>query len=357
MSARLRILMVDLGRERRGGQKQSLLLARGLAARGHEIALAARAGSPLAADLASGATPVPVFLVRGRGELDPRALLDVAAAARRFRPEVVYAQDAHGLGAAVWSGCTRGRRLIAHRRVALSPRGWLGRLKYRAAARVLAVSDAVARSLVRAGVPARRISIVPDAIPDDAFTPRQAPPPPPLRLVHAGAFDGRKGQQTVVRVVAELSRRGVEVVATLLGDGPERPRIERLARRLGVEHLCALPGYVEGIQAELARSHYFLLPSDTEGSSTALLEAMAAGCPAIVHDTGGAGEMVREAGSGLALPGLDPAAWARAVEEAAASPDALARWVEAGRRFAETRRISRVVERLEEVLAHGSRLS
>lgn len=352
----MKILLVDLGRERRGGQKQTLLIASALAARGHEIAVAARGGSPLAEDLVKKPPFVRVFPVRGRGELDPRALLDVAAAARRFGPEVLYAQDAHGLGAAVWSGCARGRRLVAHRRVAVPPRGgWLGRLKYRAAARVLAVSGAVARSLIQAGVPASRISIVPDGIPDGAFIARDAPQPPPLRLLHAGAFDGKKGQQTVIRAVAELSRCGVEVTATLLGDGPERPAVEKLARSLGLGGLCAFPGYVEGIQAELARAHFFVLPSETEGSSTALLEAMAAGCPVIVHDTGGAGEMVREAGSGLALSELDPVAWARAVEEAAASSEAIARWVEAGRRFAETRRICRIVEQLERELCGESR--
>ncbi len=343
--------MVDLGRERRGGQRQTLLIARGLARRGHGVGLAARRGSPLAAGVAAAPEKLRLFRIGGRGEADPRTLLGLILATRRFRPDLLYANDAHGHGAAVWSGATRSRPLVVHRRVAFPPRGgWSSRVKYRATRRFLAVSHAVALSLAKAGVQTSRISIVPDGLPDEAFVERHPPTPPPLRLVHVGAFDGAKGQATVVRVVAELSRGGAEVLARFLGDGPERPRVERLARELGVAARCAFAGQVEDVPRELSQAHLFLLPSESEGASTALVEAMAAGCPAIVHDAGGAGEIVRDAGSGRALSTLEPETWARAVEEATAAPEELVRWIEAGRRFAESRRIERVVGLVEEKL-------
>jgi len=104
---------------------------------------------------------------------------------------------------------------------------------------------------------------------------------------------------------------------------------------------------VEAIPQELARAHVFLLPSENEGSSTALLEALASGCPALVHDAGGSGELVRLSESGRAIPGLDPSVWAEAVLETLASPDTMSRWADAGRRFARSRTVPAVVGRLE----------
>lgn len=346
----MRILALDLGAARRGGQRQTHLVSRALAARGHDVAVAVRAGSPLLTDLA--ADGLEVFPLRPGSEVSPSILLGLARAGRRFRPDVVWASEARGHGAAVWSRLSRTAPLVVHRRVTFPPRpSGLSRLKYRAADRYLAVSGAVAAVLAGSGIPPERIAVVPDGLPPEAYVEAPAPDAPPFRLVHVGAFDGQKGQEVVVQVISRLLHGGRLATALFLGDGPTRPGIERLAAVAGVADRCTFAGSVVDVPARLAASHLLLLPSASEGAPLALVEAMAAGCPTVSHDVGGARELTDDGTAGVLLPDLEPARWAAAVASLLDSGDERARLVAAGRRFASTRTVERSAERLEEELA------
>jgi len=346
----MRILALDLGPARRGGQRQTHLVTRALAARGHEVAVAVRAGCPLLADLR--ADGLETFPLRPGSEVSPSILLGLARAGRRFRPDVIWASEARGHGAAVWSRLPRLAPLVVHRRVTFPPRTHgLSRLKYRAAVRYLAVSGAVADVLVAAGIPRERIAVVPDGLPPEAYLDVPAPAAPPYRLVHIGAFDGQKGQEVVVRVIARLRDAGRLATALFLGDGPTRAEIERLAAGAGVADRCTFAGSVVDVPARLAASHLLLLPSASEGAPLALVEAMAAGCPAVSHDVGGARELTDGGTAGLLLPDLEPARWEAAVASLLDAGDERARLVAAGRRFASTRTVDRAATRLEAELA------
>jgi glycosyltransferase involved in cell wall biosynthesis len=357
----MRILAVDLGPHRRGGQRQTALVCADLARRGQEVRLAALPGSPLLHDVADLAREIPtlsVVAIPSGSEASPRVLLSLRHAVREFRPDVVYAGDARGHGALFFSGASRHVPLVVHRRVVFAPgRNPFSRMKYGAVDRFWAVSDAVVSALVHAGVPQDRIRIVPDGLSPEAF--RASPPPAerPFRLVHVGAFDGQKGQDLVVDVVARLVSRGLDVTALFLGDGPEISQVKDAAARAGVLSRCTFAGSVEDVADRLAGSHLLLLPSNSEGAPLALVEAMAAGCPVLAHDVGGAAEMVAGGEAGRLLPDLDPARWEAAVLQLLESPGERARLIEAGRRAAEPRRIARTVALIEselrDVLAHA----
>ncbi|HEY6547358.1 MAG TPA: glycosyltransferase, partial [Vicinamibacteria bacterium] len=92
-----RVLHVDTARGWRGGQNQVLLTALGMAARGHEVAVACRAGGELekrTRALGLAARPVPF-----RGDLWPPAVGALAGVFRAFRPEVVELHDPHAVSA------------------------------------------------------------------------------------------------------------------------------------------------------------------------------------------------------------------------------------------------------------------
>lgn len=354
----MRVLALDLGAERRGGQRQTLLLAKELARRGHDVAVAARAGAPLAADAArlaaeEGSGRVALAPIRPGSEASPGVLLDVARAARRFRPDVLLAEDARSHGAAVWARLTRHAPLVVHRRVVFPPKSHpLSRIKYAAAARYLAVSRAVSRSLFAAGVPRERIVEVPDGLPPEAFVAPGAvpcPEPPPFRLVHVGAFDGRKGQRLVVELVARLAAAGDDVTALFLGDGPARPGVETFAKERRVSGRCDFAGAVDPseVPRRLAASHLLLLPSDSEAAPLALVEAMAAGCPVLAREVGGAGEMVAGGMAGRLLPDLDADRWEATVRGLMRDAAGRARLVVEGRRVAAERTIARTAELVE----------
>jgi glycosyltransferase involved in cell wall biosynthesis len=156
----------------------------------------------------------------------------------------------------------------------------------------------------RLDVPAGRLNVIPNGIAD--YFHRAAPAEAvagPLRLAFTGRWTVDKGKDVVVNVAARLERDGLDFKLSLLGtmteaaevlqDFPEavRPRVEVVARFPNEQ----LPGLLEG--AEL-----FVFPSRSEGSSGALLEAMACGLAPVATPVGsatsviadGAGETVRQ---------------------------------------------------------------
>jgi glycosyltransferase involved in cell wall biosynthesis len=345
----VRLLALDLGPGLRGGQRQSALLLSGLAARGHTVRLLARRGGPFAA--VGRAAGLDTIEVPAGSQASPTLLLAVARETRAFRPAIVYAGDARGHGAAVFGRAMAVAPLIVHRRVIFPPgRNVLSRYKYGAATRYLAISEAVATALESAGVPAAKIVVVPDGLPPGAFLESTAPAPPPFRLVHAGAFDGLKGQDVVVETLARLVAGGIDATVLFLGDGPLRRGVEGLAAARGVAARCEFPGQVEDTARRFAASHLLLLPSASEGGGLVLVEAMAAGCPVVGHDVGGAREMAAGGAAGVLVASLEPAAWEAAARDVLLDPGRREHLAAAGRAAARGRTIERTVMLVESEL-------
>jgi glycosyltransferase involved in cell wall biosynthesis len=342
----VRLLALDLGASLRGGQKQTAFLLAELAGRGHAIRFIGRRAAPLAECLRNRG--IDVVEAPAGPEASPGLLLAVARAARLFQADVVYAGDSRGHGAAVWSRASAGRPLTVHRRVAFRPSGNpLSRVKYRAADRFLAVSGAVAATLAEAGIDPSRVAVVPDGLPPEAFVEVPVPPAPPFRLVHVGAFDGRKGQGIAVETLARLVARGHDATLLLLGSGPEQAAVAARARALGVAERCHFAGEVDDVATRLAASHLLLLPSESEGAPLALVEAMAAGCPVLAHAVGGIPELVAHGNAGRLVSSLGPEAWEAAVSDLLDDPAERLRLVRAGRAAAATRTLSRTVALVE----------
>ena len=343
----MRLLALDLGASLRGGQRQTALLLAELSRRGHAIRFVGRRGAPLVERLRNRGA-VEIVEAPSGSEASPSLLLSISRAARTFRPDVLYAGDSRGHGAAVWSRAASSRPLVVHRRVVFGPsRNVLSRAKYRAAARFLAVSSAVAGALEAAGVPPAKIAVVPDGLPVEAFVDAPAPPAPPFRLVHVGAFDGRKGQEVAVDVVARLVRRGVDATMQFLGSGPERSAVEARAAAAGVTDRCVFAGEVADVATTLAASHLLLLPSDSEGSPLALVEAMAAGCPVLAHAVGGIPELTDHGAAGALVSSLAPEAWESAASSLLSDAEERARLIAAGRAKASGRTLQRTVASVE----------
>jgi len=111
-----------------------------------------------------------------------------------------------------------------------------------------------------------------------------------------GALRIEKAQIDLVRVVHELAGRGVDAGAIIVGDGPQRPGIEREIQRLGVEQRVCLVGEVRDVRPYLAAMDVFVLPSTVETFSNAVLEAMAMSCPVVASRVGGMEEMLQFGG-------------------------------------------------------------
>jgi glycosyltransferase involved in cell wall biosynthesis len=126
----------------------------------------------------------------------------------------------------------------------------------------------------------------------------------------AGRFSREKGHADLIRAIAEIPESGEapEFRLVLAGDGPERPNLESLAASLGVAGRVIFAGYQQNLAAYYAMADVFALPSHSEGSPNALLEAMSAGLALAATEVGGVPEIVEHGRTALLVPKADSAA-------------------------------------------------
>ncbi len=204
---------------------------------------------------------------------------------------------------------------------------------------VLAASREIAEVASRLGN-GRYVEALTNGVDTDAFRPLEADDPEARTtrtvLVPRRLFE-KNGVEYLVRAVPLIRSRVPNLRVLVIGDGPERPRLETLARELGVgpavEFLGSRPH--EEMPALLSRGEIAIFPSLMEATSVAALEAMSCGRPVVASAVGGLPEIVDAEVGDLVPPG-DPEALATSVIRLLES-DHLA---ETGRRARE-----RVVER------------
>lgn len=159
----------------------------------------------------------------------------------------------------------------------------------------------------------------------------------PVRLAAIGRLDPVKGYPLLFEACARLGARGVDWRLEMVGDGPLRGELERLARALGIEPRIRFAGAVatDEIPALLERVHLVVISSFMEGLPIVLMEAMAAGLPVVSTRVAGVTELVEEGVSGfLAQPGTVEELQG-ALERALAGRDRFEELGRAGRRRVE----------------------
>lgn len=319
----MRVLQVDSGREWRGGQNQVRLLARELArAPGLAQRLVTRRGGELARQAA--AQGVAVAGASWTIAFDPRAWWRLVHEASAFRPDVIHAHDSHALQLALWArrwlrGAGRAPRVIATRRVDfhVRPGGpWFH------ADRVIAVSKAVRAVLVADGLPASRITVVPDGVDPEEIRRAAAAPPPlgvrrrlgladgtPLALNVAALVD-HKDQRTLVRAAQAARALRPDLHWAIAGEGRLRGALLREIRARNLADRVHLLGFIEEVDALIREADVFVMSSKEEGLGSVMLEALVLEKPVVATRGGG-------------LPELVPAEWLVPVGDA----EALARVV------------------------------
>lgn len=136
-----------------------------------------------------------------------------------------------------------------------------------------------------------------------------------LEVAAVGGLIPRKDPVRAVETVAALRSRGIEARLTWIGEGLLRDEVEARAAALSVP--VRLPGGVapDEVQGLLGGSDVFLLPTRAETFGLAAAEALVAGRPVVVGDTGGPREFVTPPSGALVRPGAAPEVWADAVEQ------------------------------------------
>jgi glycosyltransferase involved in cell wall biosynthesis len=139
-----------------------------------------------------------------------------------------------------------------------------------------------------------------------------------------------KDQATLLRAMASLAASGLDAACLLVGDGPERPALTRLAGDLGLRERVRFLGSRRDVPRLLPAFDLFVQASLSEALPNALLEGLGAGLPVVATAVGGTLDVVRPE-VGLLVPPGDPAAMALAVLRLARDPELRHRLGTAGR--------------------------
>lgn len=254
------ILHIDSGVQMRGGQWQALYLVRGLVALGHQIRLLTPAGSPL------------TKLARADG-IDTHPLGIAALAGATSGVQIIHAHDARSHTLALLGG----KPVVVSRRVAFPVRRGLGsRWKYARAAHYIAVSNCVKQTLLAAGIPPERITVVYDGVPIET---------PALKS------EARSG------------------VVALHSDDPGK--CQQIVEQAGVIAQVSVR-FSKNLVQDLPGATIFVYITELEGLGSAALLAMASGAVVLASRVGGLPEIVEDGVTGL-LTANDPASVAQGV--------------------------------------------
>jgi glycosyltransferase involved in cell wall biosynthesis len=202
-------------------------------------------------------------------------------------------------------------------RLGRTVRWWATRIAYRAPDHLLTISDGVAAGLVRDfGVRRDRVRVVPNPVEVSRVSrlahESNGTPWPRHFIAACGRLDRQKGFDLLLRAFARLPDPDLALV--ILGEGPERERLEALAGELGIGPRLLMPGFVRNPWACIARAAVFVLSSRWEGFASVLVEAMACGTPVVAADCEwGPREIVRDGEDGLLVRADDPDTLAAAI--------------------------------------------
>ena len=207
---------------------------------------------------------------------------------------------------------------------------------------------------LQAFVPSSKLAYVPNPIVMRDAAPGTAPRDPTILAV--GRLVPQKGFDMLLRAFANCARDMAGWRVEILGDGPLRQELARLAETLGIRERVVFHGHVADPFSHYARAAMFVLPSRFEGMPNALLEAMAAGLPAVVSDASpGPLEEVTHGENGLVVPAGDVAALTGAMTRLVGDAGLRRAMGEAGRTRAAEHGLEKTLAVWEAVIARACR--
>jgi len=305
-----------------GAERQVILLARGLHARGWRVSVIALSGTggAAAAELSSHGITFASLEMR-KGLADPRGWLRLHRWLHREQPEILHAHLPHAAWLARWSRLAAPVRVLVDT-IHTSSTGTLGRrIGYRLSAwvpdRVTAVGEAVREAWLAARmVSANQCVLIPNGVDTDAFHPdanarrtrrRELGLSNEFLWFAAGRLDPVKDYSTKLRAFAQTSANARLVIA---GTGPLEDELRKLASTLAIEDRVRFLGFEPDVRTWMQAADAFVLSSRWEGLPMGLIEAGACGLPVVATDVPGTREVIVDAETGWLVLAADPAALA-----------------------------------------------
>jgi glycosyltransferase involved in cell wall biosynthesis len=317
----MRIVQLISSRGCYGAENMLLQLTAGLRHRGHEVSIIvfnARQLGGHVLPLRAAAAGLEVLDLPCAGRVNGSAIRALREMLRSRRVEVLHTHNykstmygylaSRGLGLSTvatchnWTGTTAALRLYAS----------VDRLMLSRFDRVVAVSNSVAMQLARAPLPPRQLSVIGNGV--NVPKPRLARDEAEELVIGAVTrLAPEKGVDMLLYAAAEVLGRGVRARFVIAGDGPERERLVRLSRELGISAQVEFLGFVLETGALLQTLDLFVQSSLVDAMPMAVLEAMAAGLPVVASAIGGLPALIGDSQRGLLTRPGDPGALGKSI--------------------------------------------
>jgi glycosyltransferase involved in cell wall biosynthesis len=294
-------------------------------------------------------------------------ILRMARGFRRHRIELVHVHDFYSTMLVVPAAKLAGVKVIVGR---LDLAHWLGQVRHAVLAQLTSMADhvvanaeAIRRMLVEEeGLPTPRVSVIHNGLDLPRFDGRireglHAPLPDtggaPVVAHVANMNHPVKRQEDLLQALALLKREGLALHAFLVGDGPRRAGLERLAAELGVAEQAHFLGHRRDVPALYTRVNLGVLCSTAEGMSNAVMEGMAAGLPMVVTAVGGNTDLIVDGERGRVVQPERPAELAQAFRWVLEHPEQARDMGAAARGFVRRQlSLDRLVERHDALYQH-----
>jgi glycosyltransferase involved in cell wall biosynthesis len=275
---------------------------------------------------------IVVDVIGERFPYDPSVISELRRLVEHHAPDIIQTHSVKSHFLMRLSGLWRERPWVAFHHGYTTPNlkmrayNQLDRWSLRAPALVITVSEAFARQMKSAGVQPGRIRVLHNSIDTDRAKAASKEAALALRAslgiaqdervaLSVGRLSHEKAHADLVSAIDYLRRILPKIKARLLivGDGPERGRVEHTVAALGLRDQVKLVGQVSDVSPYYALADLFVLPSLSEGSPNVLLEAMAASLPIVATAVGGVPEIVSHDESALLIAPRDTRAMAEAI--------------------------------------------
>ncbi|GAA2283077.1 hypothetical protein GCM10010145_64990 [Streptomyces ruber] len=363
-----------------GGAERALLgLACALCGEGHRVTVAcSRGGGLCAAAEAAGVEVRPLGTDLVKRRVDAAYALRVRQLLHELRPDLVHTHMYASTAATVLARLHREADHMAARHVEVphvvtehSEATWRGpaarafsRWAYGRCDAFIAVSSAIRERLVHAdGVPGRRVTVIPNALPvpahEDLAPLRHRPDDGHQYVGVVARLQWEKGVHVLLRAAELLARTRPRIRFVVVGDGPDRAALGGTAAALRLDDQVIFIGAQPTAAAVIPSFDVLAVPSLSEGTPLVVLEAMAGGTPVVASRVGGIPDQVRHGREALLVAPGDPgelaAGIARLLDDRALSTRlAAAARTRATTQFDPARHLARTLAVYRAALARGA---
>ena len=337
MTDGVRVLLLDLGSELRGGQRQVMYLAQTLERLRNggervETLVACPRESVLAQMLDDAG--LPFLPLPGRGIANPAVLLALRGAIRRHSINILHTHDARAATLGSWFKRWNAGLLLVHsRRVSYPLKPGARSQKYHAADAVVAVSRDIGRILVGGGLDAAKVHTIHSGIDPDRYEAKRDRQDGRFVFGAIGALTSQKGFNVLIEAMSVLA--AIEDLlpweVRIIGEGPLFQELLTKARAIGVADRLALFGKQDS-RYYLPDFDALLVPSvDGEGSNAVIKEGWAVGIPVACSSLASNEELVHDKVNGLVVSTGNPLALGAAMLRLVKEPELRERLVTGGR--------------------------